>query len=319
MNLRLLLLCVCLSACGSGEAADGRLRIAVIPKGTNHEFFKAVHAGAQCAARELDVQIIWKGPQKEDDRAGQVRTVEDFVTKGVDGIVLMPLDRTALVRPAKQALERGIPVVIADSDLEWDGRVSFVATDNHRGGVLAGEQLAKFLGGQGRVLMMRYQEGSASTEKREQGFLDAIAEHPGLELISSNQYAGATIESAQKTAENLLNGFRDVDGIFCPNESSAYGMLRALVSSGRDGEVRFVGFDSSEKLVAGLREGHIDALVLQDPVKMGYEAVRALVRHLDGEQVKTRIDTGVAVATLENMQNPAVAELLSPDLSLLGE
>ena len=168
-------------------------------------------------------------------------------------------------------------------------------------------------------MMMRYQEGSASTEKRERGFLDAIAEHGGLEVISSNQYAGATIETAQKTAENLLNSFREVDGIFCPNESSAYGMLRALVDSGRHEQVRFVGFDSSEKLLAGLQEGQIDALVLQDPVEMGYEAVRAMVRHLNDEDVEARIDTGVTVATLENMEEPVVAGLLSPDLSVLGE
>jgi len=318
MRFRLLLLCVCLSACRPDAADADRLRIAVIPKGTSHEFWKAVHAGARRAAWEFDVELIWKGPRKEDDRAGQVRTVEDFVTKGVDGIVLMPLDRTALVRPVQAAVERGIPVVIADSDLEWDGRVSFVATDNHLGGVLAGEQLAKLLGGQGRVLMMRYQEGSASTEKREQGFLEAIAKHAGLELISSNQYAGATIESAQKTAENLLNAFREVDGIFCPNESSAYGMLRALVSSGRHEQVQFVGFDSSEKLLAGLRAGHIDALVLQDPVRMGYEAVKALVQHLRGQPVEARIDTGVSVATPLNMDEREIARLLSPNLSQPG-
>lgn len=304
----------------SGEVSGGSARrIVVIPKGTTHEFWKAVHAGAEQAAQELGVEVIWKGPQKEDDRAAQIQVVEDFVTKGVDGIVLMPLDKAALVRPAREASEAGIPVIVADSDLDWDGRVSFVATDNYRGGELAGEALAERLGGAGKVVMMRYLEGSASTMKREQGFLDAVAKHPGIEVVSENQRAGATVEGAQETAENLLNRFAEIDGIFCPNESAAYGMMKALVDAGRARDVAFVGFDSSEKLLAGLQAGHIDALVLQDPVRMGYLSVKAMVDHLEGRHVEKRIDTGVGIATRENMVEPRTAELLSPDLSILGE
>jgi len=313
-----------LAACGGGDAAGagaarGVRRIAVIPKGTTHEFWKSVHAGAERAARELGVEVIWKGPQKEDDRTGQVQVVEDFVTKGVDGIVLMPLDKSALVRPAQDAARAGIPVVVADSGLDWEGSVSFVATDNYQGGRLAGEKLAELLGGRGKVVMMRYLEGSASTMEREQGFLDAVAEHAGLEVIAENQRAGATVEGAQKTAENLLNRFSQIDGVFCPNESSAYGMMKALSDAGRAQQVAFVGFDASEKLLAGLEAGNVDALVLQDPVRMGYLAVKALVEHLDGKPVEPRIDTGVGIATRENMREARIAELLSPDLSILGE
>lgn len=311
--------CQCSETDGEPGPNGERRTIAVIPKGTTHEFWKAVHAGAEKAARELSVEVLWKGPQKEDDRTAQVQVVEDFVTRGVDAIVLMPLDKTALVRPAQEAAAAGIPVVVADSDLDWDGRVSFVATDNYAGGRMAGERLAELLGGSGKVVLMRYLEGSASTMKREQGFLDAIAEHAGIEVISENQRAGATVDGAQKTAENLLNKFPAIDGIFCPNESSAYGMMKALVDAGRAQDVQFVGFDSSEKLLAGLQAGQIDALVLQDPVRMGYLAVKAAVDHLDGRAVEARIDTGVGIATADNVDDPRTAELLSPDLSILGE
>lgn len=307
-----------LGAC-DGEAPSGARRIAVIPKGTTHEYWKAVHAGAERAARELDVEILWKGPLKEDDRTAQIQVVEDFIVRGVDGIVLMPLDEQALVAPAEDATARGIPVVIADSDLDWGGRVSFVATDNRRGGELGAEKLAELLGGEGKVVMLRYLEGSASTAAREEGFLAAIAASPGIEVISSNQYTGATLEGAYQTSENVLNSFAEIDGIFCPNESAAFGMLRALEDSGRVDQVRFVGFDSSEKLLQGLAAQKIDALVLQDPVKMGAEAVRAMVDYLDGKPVEARIDTGVVVASPENLASPEIQGLLAPDLSILGE
>ena len=316
----LLLLPYFLGACG--DANDGeakRLQIAVIPKGTTHEFWKAVHAGAESAAQELGVDAIWKGPLKEDDRSAQIQVVEDFVVRGVDGIVLMPLDNVALAAPAAEAHGRGIPVVIADSDLKWEDRVSFVATDNFHGGELGGEALAEMLDGKGKVIMLRYLEGSASTAEREDGFLKAMEKHEGIEVLSSNQYAGATTEGAYKASENLLTNYTDVDGIFCPNESAAFGMLRALQDSGRTKTAKFIGFDASDKLVAALREGEIDALVLQDPVRMGSLAVRACVDQIRGNPPEARIDTGVVVVKSNRIDEPSVQALLSPDLSILNK
>ena len=308
-----------LTASCSGADSSDKVQIAVIPKGTTHEYWKSVHAGAETAARELGVEVIWKGPLIESDRNAQIQVVEDFVTRGVDGIVLMPLDRVALVRPAREAQQAGIPVIIGDSDLDWDGRVSFVATDNKEGGRMGGEKLAELIGGEGKVILMRYLENSASTTRREEGFLEAMAAHPGVEVVSSNQYAGPTIEGAQQTAENLLNAFSLVDGIFAPCEPAAYGMMRAIQDAGRKGDIKFVGFDGSEKLVAGLAAGQVDALVLQSPVAIGDLAVRAMVKSINGEAVDKRIDTGVVIATPGNMNDDKIQALLSPDLSILDE
>lgn len=304
-----------LAACGD-DGAGGKRRIAVIPKGTTHEFWKSIHAGANKAGAELGVEIIWKGPQKEDDRDDQIKVVEDFISRGVDGIVVAPLDDKALAPPLSDAVREGIPVVICDSGVEWDGHVSFVATDNYRGGVLAAERLGTLLGGNGKVVMLRYQEGSASTMAREAGFLDTVTgKFPGIDVVSSNQYGGATTESSYKRGEALLTAFPGVEGIFCPNESTTFGMLRALQDAGRAGKVRFVGFDSSEKLMQALGSGELDGLVLQNPFLMGELSVRVLVDHLEGRSVERRIDTGARVATRENMDEPDVKALLAPDLS----
>ena len=307
-----------LTACGGGggEAAGGR-RLAVIPKGTSHEFWKAVHAGSVRAGDDLGVQIQWVGPQPEGDREAQIGVMETMITRGVDGIVLMPVDGTALARVAEEAKGAGIPVVIADSGLEWEGQVSFVATDNREAGRIAGRRLRELMGGAGKAVMMRYVEGSESTRQREDGFLEGVAEQPGVELLSTNQHAGNTKEGAQAVAENLLTANPGVTGVFCSNESATHGMLRALEAAGLAGKVRFVGFDSSGTLLEGLRQGHIDALVLQDPVHMGDTAVRTLVGHLDGERVDRRVDTGVTVATKDNLDSPEIAGLLTPDLSIL--
>jgi ribose transport system substrate-binding protein len=225
-----------------------KYRIAVIPKGTTHVFWKSIHAGALKAEQELkesglDVEVIWKGPLKEDDRESQIRVVEDFVTRGVTGIVLAPLDDAALRMPVKDAVSNGIPVVVIDSGLKSEDYISFVATDNYIGGRKGGERLAQILGGKGKVIMLRYQEGSASTMNREQGFLDVLEEkYPEIEVVSSNQYGGATTESAYMASESLLQPLRTadgrltIDGIFCPNESTAFAMLRALQDSALAGQ-----------------------------------------------------------------------------------
>lgn len=313
--------------CGKGdEAGDGaadiatkKLRIAMIPKGTTHEFWKSVEAGARDAERELgNVELIWKGPLKEDNKEEQVKVVEDFTGQRVDGIALAPLDDTALRMPAENAKKSGIPVLIFDSDLKDVDVVSFVATDNKKGGAMAGEELVRLLGGRARVILLRYQEGSASTNFREEGFLEAVQTQPGIELLSVNRYAGATVESALAESENLLSRFKNpdgslgVDGIFCPNESSTAGMLRALQQNGWAGKVKFIGFDASQNLVSALEAGEIDGLVLQNPRRMGYLALKTLVESIRGAQPEKRIDTGAVLVTKENMSEPEVAKLLEP-------
>ena len=308
-----------LSGCGSGSnAGDGgasdKLQIAVIPKGTTHFFWKSIHAGAEKAAQELDVEVIWQGPQKEDDRQMQIQVVQNFISRNIDAIVLAPLDDRSLVPPVQAAVRRKIPVIIIDSDLNADVYASFISTDNRKGGQMCAERLAEVLDGKGKVIMLRYSEGSASTTHREEGFLEKIKEYPDIELVSSNQYAGATIEKGFQASQNLLNRFPAVDGIFCPNESATTGMLRALQTAGRAGKVKLVGFDSSETLIKAMRAGELDGLAQQDPFQMGYLGVKAAIDVIEGKPVEKRVDTGVIMVTPENLDEPEVQELVNPEL-----
>lgn len=306
-----------LAACSSGKKSGAAkpLKIAVIPKGMTHEFWNAIHAGAVKAGRELGVEVIWKGANKEDDRAGQISVVEDMINRGVDGIVLAPLDNKALVRPVAEAKAENIPVVIIDSPLNGEDFVSYIATDNYKGGVLGAERLGQILGGKGRIFLIRCLEGSMSSDLREKGFLETIQkEYPAMEFLTKDIYAGVTVESAYQTLENLLSRFPDVEGIFCPNESTSFGTLRALESKGLAGKVKFVGFDSSQKLVDGMRRGFIHGLVVQNPFAMGYLGVKTIVAHRRGEPVEARVDTGETVVTPENLDQPDIQALLFPDV-----
>ena len=307
----------------NAPAADGPYTIAVIPKGTTHEFWKSVNAGAVKAQRELTAQgtkvdVIWKGPLREDDRDQQIQVVENFMARRVSAIVLAPLDSQAMVRPVHNAARAKVPVVIIDSDLKSDEYVSFVATDNYKGGQLAGEQMGKLLNGAGNVILLRYAVGSASTEAREAGFLEVLkTKYPGIKLISSDQHAGATRETAYQVSQNLLNRFgREVNGIFCPCEPPTIAMTKALRDLGlAGGKVKMVGFDAGSQSVLDMKNGDVQGLVVQNPLLMGYLGVVTAVKHLKGEKVDKRIDTGVVLVTPENMNEPQIKDLLYPPLN----
>jgi ribose transport system substrate-binding protein len=266
-------------------------------------------------AQGVKVNVIWKGPMREDDREQQVQVVEGFLTQQVNGIVLAPFDKNALVRPVEEAKRAGIPTVVIDSALESNDPISFVASNNYHGGELAAEEMARLLNGKGKVLVLRYQEGVFSTEQREKGFVDKIKTFPAIQVISSNQYAGATRDTAKSAAENLLNRFgSDIDGMFTPNESSTAGALLALEDSGKAGKIRFIGFDSSDIFVQAMRAGKLQGIVVQNPFRMGELGVKTLVDQLLGKPIQKRVDTGVTLITAANLDSPQSQELLHPPL-----
>lgn len=302
------------STTGTPAGAGGeKLSIAVIPKGTTHAYWKTVHAGAAAAAKDMGVEMTWKGPVKENDRSDQIAMVQQFVAQGVSGIVLAPLDSEGLAAPVAEATAKGIPVVIIDSGVAGTAGkdfVSFVATNNKQAGVLGGENLAKLLGEKGKVVLLRYNPGSASTDEREKGFLETIAKYPNMTVISKDQYGGATQGEAKDKSLQMLDKLREADGIFCPNESSTLGMLGALDQAGLIGKKKFVGFDATPPLVDALRAKQVDVLIAQNPRKMGYEGVKACISALRKQPVELNIDTGTAVITLANIDDAEIKKVL---------
>lgn len=300
---------IAIGIANKGKSGQKRV-IAVIPKGTTHVFWQSIHRGALKAAQESGVQIFWNGPDREGDREKQIQIIEDFITQKVSGIVLAPNDSKALVPVVEKMASKKIPCVIIDSAIDTDRYVSFVATDNYKGGVIAARRMGRILGGKGSVIVVKYAPGSASTTKRENGFIETIKkEFTGIKIVDT-KYGMDTVETSLQATEDLLMKNSAVDGLFACNESTSVGALRALQGQGRAGRVKMVGFDAGKLLIEGVRSGDIDSLVVQNPTKIGYEGVKTLLAKLDGRDVPRRIDTGVKLITKENLDTPQIQALL---------
>lgn len=294
--------------------------VALVPKGATHVFWKSVEAGARERGAELGVEILWAAPQREDDRSQQMALVDTLILRKVDALCLAPLDAVALREKAAKATEAGIPVVIFDSPLAKPEGVSagYVGTDNFAAGKLAAETMAASLKGKGRVIVLRYQVGSASNDQREEGFLEGIKAHPGIEVISANQYGGATVASCLEKSKSLLlrfSGDRSPDGVFCANQCTTLGMLQALRQAGLSGKVALVGFDPTLVLVEAMRKGEIRALVAQNPHGMGRRAVEAALAKVRGQSIPERTDTGCAVVTPANLETPEIQAIVKPQMN----
>lgn len=291
------------------------IRLAVIPKGTSHEFWKSIHYGAKQAADEIgNVEIIWQGPVAEDDTGSQIEVVKNMITRQVDGILLAPNQRGSLVDAVEEAIDEGIPVVIFDSGLdEGPEIVSYVATDNFKGGELAADAMAQAIGEKGNVILLRYVAGSESTEQREDGFLKGMEKYPDIKVVSSDQRGGDSTTEAKAKVDQLLQLHGDdLDGIFAVCAPNANGTLESLTNAGLNQKVKLIAFDPSDALVEALGDGSCSGIVLQDPVTMGSVAVKTMVASLNGETPESFISTGEYVATPENMSEAIFQKLLKP-------
>jgi ribose transport system substrate-binding protein len=300
-----------LAACTGGGSMP---IVGVVPKGTNHTFWQSVHAGAIKAGEEFGLEILWNAPQLEIDTARQISIVENLITRQVAGIVLAPVDAEALVTVVERAADRGIPVAIFDSAINTDRIVTFVVTDNYQGGVMAAERMGEILDGKGKVGVIGFMPGSASTMKREAGFVETVAEKfRGIEIVGV-RFNMADRAKALAEAENLLTAHPDLAGFFADNESSVDGTVQAVKLRGASGKVKIVGFDASETLVEDMRNGVIDSIVVQDPFKMGYESTRQMSIHLAGGETSRHIDSGAYLLRPENVDTPEMQAVVFPDL-----
>jgi ribose transport system substrate-binding protein len=319
----------CLWFCLAGALAAHAqsFRVALVTKGNANEYWKTVHAGAIKAERDLaaqgvSVQLLWAAPPTESSDADEARIVGDFVSRNVSGIVLAPTNVQALCAPVQAAARAGIPTVVIDSGLNDASQISFVATDNYKGGLIAARRIGNLLGGKGRVFLFRFLRYSAGTQARESGFLDTIGnQYPGIQVIDSSHYAGATYEEAYASAAALLRGgAAGADAIFCSNEIASAGMLRAVREAHLGGgKIKLVVFDSSAAEIDGLKAGDVQGIVVQNPFMIGYTGVVTLVAHLMGKPVEQNIDTGCNLVTIDNISSPEIAALINPPVAQYAE
>lgn len=304
-------LCLCLWLAGCTREAPPT--IGVIPKGASHQFWLTVQAGAIEAGRQFGYQIEWNAPTLEIDRARQIDIMQSMVTRRLAGIAIAPVDRKALVGVIERAQDSGIPVAVYDSDVDTTKRVTYVATDNREAGRMAARRMGEVLGGKGKVLIVGFMPGSASTMEREEGFLEEMrARHPGVTLLDV-QFGMANRARALAVTENALSAHKDLTGVFADNESSLAGAVQALKARSARG-VKLVGIDASEQLIADLKEGWIDSLIVQDPFRMGYESVKAIALHRRKEAATPRLDLPARLILPADLSRPDVQDLLFPKL-----
>lgn len=302
------LLAILLSGCNR----EHKKVVAVIPKGNADSFWQSVHAGAVKAARENGVEVVWNGPASETDYALQLQIVDAMINRRVDAIALAPIDRQAMVSVVERAADRQVPMIIFDSGVDTSRFVSQVATNNYKAGQIAAERMGKILDGKGQVVIVGVKPGAASTEAREKGFEDTIQQKFSGIRILDKRFGMAVVAQSMTVAENMMTAHPDLDGIFASNESGTMGSAQALRD--RRGRVKLVGFDWSPALLDGLQSGLIDSLVIQDPFRMGYQAVTTAVRHLQGAQVTKIVDLEPRLIDLHNLNDPDVQTQLHPDL-----
>ena len=298
----------------SAFSEEKGVNVVFIPKSSDQDFWKFMRQGVDARIREEHgVDLIWRGPAYNDDTDSQIKILQLYAKPGVDAIIISPTDQVRLIEPAKQAVALGIKLIVVDSKLDGGLEKNFVTTDNYAAGKLAAEGLSKLLGGQGKVAIIRTVKGSASTEDRANGFIDYIKKYSPKIEISADIYAGGSSGKVYHNGGNFLKQRPQIDGVFTVNESASDGMLRALRKEGLEGKLRFIGFDSTDFLLDGLKKHHIDGLIVQDPRRMGYLGVNAAIAAVKGNAIKDRIIFVDAVmVTLDNFQKPEIQSLLTP-------
>jgi len=311
MKARLMILMLLITICigCSGESKMAQPKILVSPKGLIHSFWVTVHAGADSAARQFGAEIIWKGPTQETDIAGQIAIIEDYVNKGIDAIVLAACDARGLISVLEKAQAKNIPVITIDSGVDSDIPLSFIATDNLEAARKAAQTLAQLIGETGKVACIPFVPGAATSIWREQGFVDEIKKYENIRLLPI-RYSQSEVATAMAVTEDILTGHPDIKGIFAANEAGTIGVIQALKTKNKTGLVKVVGFDAAPNELQALQSGEIDALIVQDPFKMGYEGVKAAMMALNNEPLQKRIDTGVYVVTRENLNHPEILRLI---------
>ena len=309
--LSLLLGLLLVVSCGSDKKEDKKLNIAIVSKGYQHEFWRTVEAGTKAAAKDLNVDTYFVGPEREVEVAKQVSMVENAITKEASAIAIAATDANGLKPVTEKVIAANIPVVTFDSDVADSISQSFIATNNVAASFKAGEEMAKLINGKGKVAIISHLAGTTSAIEREKGFRDALAKYPDIEILNT-QFSEGDRAKALSITQDFLTANPDLVGIFATNEGGAVGMAKGVEESGRSDSLVAIGFDASADIISFLEKEILDAVIVQDPFNMGYLTVATAVKLIKGEQVEKVIDTGSKLINKANMQTEEMQKILYP-------
>jgi ribose transport system substrate-binding protein len=293
-----------LAALAAGACNRGKedVTIALVTKAMDSEFWLMVAEGAKAGAAERPgVKLTIVAPDREINVDQQVSMLEDQVRSGVKALVVSPAGSAQVMSALELAASRGIPVVLVDTDAPFPKKVSYIGTDNRRGGQLAAKCLVDRLGAKGEVALISGVPGNESQDARAQGFIDAVAQVPGMKLVAQ-QPANSERSLGLTVMENILTAHPDVKGVFATNDQMALGAMEALDARGLRGKIAIVGFDATKEAVQATVDGKLAGSVAQNPRAMGQKGVEAALAALDGRPVEKRIDTGTELVTRENSE-----------------
>jgi ribose transport system substrate-binding protein len=295
--------------------------IPVIVKDTTSPFWQTVMAGACEAGKALGAEVNLLGPQSESDVAGQVSILENAVSQNPDVIVLAPTSFDGL-GPAVDEASQSVPIIAVDSKANSDGFKSLLATDNVLGGQLGAEALAKaiekmFGEAKGDVAIISYGPGASTLDERIRGFNEGLAKYPDLKVVTTRVGDFQTTKALTDTTD-VLTANPNLRGIFADALFTGLGAGQAIAEAGKTGQIALVTFDSSDQLEKYIRDGVAQALVVQDPYRMGYGGVEFGAKLAKDETIPEFVDTGVEVITPENVDSERAQELLHPDLSCIS-
>lgn len=288
---------------GVATGAFAQKKFVLITMDSMDEHWLSVKKGAETKAKELgDVDIIFRAPAGKVDPNEQTRMVEDAINQKVDAILLAPSDKSALGPVVERAIDEKIPVVIIDSPVDAEGYVTFLSTDNYAAGALAADTLAKLVNEKGKVGIINAQPGAGTAIARSSGFEDRLKDkYPNMK-VAGIQYSNGDKAVALNQATDMMTANPDLVGFYGSNEGSTVGISRALEESGNIGKIKLVGFDFSKDTITGLKNGSIQASMVQNPEKMGYDGVAAAYDNINGKEVPKHVDTGVKVVTVGDLK-----------------
>ena len=278
------------------------IEIALVTKAMDSEFWLVMADGARAAAAARPgVKLSIVAPDREINIDQQVTILEDQTRKGVKALVVSPAGSAQILSALEQATQRGVPVILVDTDAPFDKKVTYIGTNNRRGGQIAAKGLAEAIGSaHAEVALISGVPGNESQDERALGFIDAVAsEYPNLKLVA--QQPGNSERALGLTVmENILTAHPNVKGVFATNDQMALGAMEALEARGLRGKVKIVGFDATKEAVQATVDGRLAGSVAQNPFLMGQRGVEAALAALDGKPVEKRIDTGTELVTAAN-------------------